>query len=87
MSPWLIGVLLVVGFVAGWIARGSDESRSMFIPPRSPAELEAQIRSLLLQGQKLRAIKIYREFHRDVDLRHAKEIVEAMERGLMLPPS
>ena len=36
--------------------------------------------------RKIEAIKIYRAFHH-VDLKDAKDIVDAMERSLVLPPS
>jgi len=43
-------------------------------------ELESQIRELLAQGQKLTAIKLYRETT-GVDLKEAKDTIEAIERG------
>ncbi len=46
-------------------------------PPTDP-ELNAQIRQLLAQGQKIPAIKLYREVHH-CSLKEAKEAVEALE--------
>ena len=43
-------------------------------------ELERQIRELLVQGQKIAAIKLYRKAT-GVDLKDAKDAVEAIERG------
>jgi ribosomal protein L7/L12 len=45
---------------------------------------EDSIRELLLQGRKIQAIKAYRMLHH-VDLKQAKEAVEALARKL--PPS
>ena len=46
--------------------------------------LEGAIRSLLIQGQKIAAIKLYRE-QTGVGLAEAKNDVERMERGGSLP--
>ncbi len=83
---WLMGLFLVVGFVLGVLYRGSEDSGQTIIPPRSPAELEARIRGLLARGQKIQAIKLYREFHH-VDLKDAKDIIDDMDRNLSLPSS
>jgi len=82
----MIGPALVIGVVLGWLTRGSGGSSATIIPPRSPEELEARLRGLLSQGMKIQAIKLYREFHH-VGLKDAKDIVEAMERNLVLPSS
>jgi ribosomal protein L7/L12 len=51
----------------------------------SPAATEGNIASLLRQGRKIKAIKLYRE-QTGVGLAEAKAAVEAMERGAPLPP-
>ncbi len=86
MPVWLVPVLLFIGFLMGWISRGSNESGVTTIPPATPAELDGRIRGLLAQGRTIEAIKIYREFHH-VGLKDAKDIIDAMERNLVLPPS
>ena len=43
-------------------------------------DLEQQVRSLLGQGQKLEAVKLYKD-QTGASLREAKEAVEAIERG------
>jgi ribosomal protein L7/L12 len=47
-------------------------------------DFEAKLRSLLADGQKIEAIKRYREQF-GVGLKEAKEAVEALERGEALP--
>jgi hypothetical protein len=86
MPVWLVPVFLLIGFLLGWISRGSNESGVTIIPPRSPEELDGRVRGLLAQGRTIEAIKIYRQFHH-VGLKDAKDIVEAMERNLVLPPN
>jgi hypothetical protein len=86
MPVWLVPVFLFIGFLLGWISRGSNESGVTIIPPRSPEELDGRVRGLLAQGRTIEAIKIYRQFHH-VGLKDAKDIVEAMERNLVLPPN
>lgn len=86
MPVWLVPVFLFIGFLLGWISRGSDESGVTVIPPRSPEELDGRVRGLLAQGRTIEAIKIYRQFHH-VGLKDAKDIIDAMERNLVLPPS
>lgn len=48
------------------------------------AAIEDQLRSLLADGQKIEAIKLYRE-HAGAGLAEAKDAVEALERGEALP--
>ena len=83
---WVLVPVLLVGFLIGRVSRGSEESGVTIIPPRTPEELEVQLRGLLAQGRKIQAIKVYRGFH-PVSLKDAKNIVDAMERSLALPPS
>ena len=49
------------------------------------ADLEQQVRSLLDQGQKIAAVKLYKD-HTGVGLAEAKEAVEAMQAGAGPPP-
>ncbi len=86
MPVWLVPVFLFIGFLLGWMSRGSNESGVTIIPPRSPEELDGRVRGLLAQGRTIEAIKIYREFH-PVGLKDAKDIIDAMERNLVLPPN
>jgi ribosomal protein L7/L12 len=53
-------------------------------PEPNPDSLESEIRSLLTQGQKIAAIKLYRE-RTGVGLAEAKNAVERIERGEGLP--
>jgi ribosomal protein L7/L12 len=48
-------------------------------------EFENELRALLQQGNKIQAIKLFRE-RTGADLRQAKEAVEAFEMGAALPP-
>jgi len=50
------------------------------LPPKAVEDLEQQVRSLLGQGQKLNAVKLYKE-STGVSLKEAKDAVEAIERG------
>jgi len=86
MPVWLVPVFLFIGFLLGWMSRGSNESGVTIIPPRSPEELDGRIRGLLAQGKTIEAIKIYREVHH-VGLKDGKDIIDAMERNLVLPPN
>jgi len=86
MPVWLVPVFLFIGFLLGWTSRGSNESGVTIIPPRSPGELDGRIRGLLAQGKTIEAIKIYREVHH-VGLKDGKDIIDAMERNLVLPPN
>ena len=88
MLTWLpLAAAFLAGFLLGWILRGrSDEPRTTSIPPTSPAELDAQLRALLSQRKKIQAIKLYRQFH-GVDLKDAKDMIEAIDRDRLLPRS
>ena len=52
-----------------------DIDPAAFIPPEPP--MHQAIREALFQGDKIKAIKLYRELYR-VDLRTAKEAIDAM---------
>lgn len=48
------------------------------------AELEREVRSLLDQGKKIEAVKVYKD-HFVCGLKDAKDAVEALQRGASLP--
>ena len=52
--------------------------------PHDDAAIEDRLRSLLADGRKLEAIKLYRE-HTGAGLAEAKNAVESLERGESLP--
>ena len=74
----LIIPILLLGFFVGLrAAKRADAWRSTIVWPRSPAELDTQVRALVSSGNKLAAIKLYREFHH-VGLKDAKDIIDAI---------
>ena len=72
---WLL-VAFGGGAIVGSRARG-PYFRVPSTPPTSPGEVEQRVRNLILNGQQLQAIKLYREYH-DVDLKGAKEAIDAV---------
>ena len=48
------------------------------------AELEREVRSLLDQGKKIEAVKVYKD-HMGCGLKDAKDAVESLQRGASLP--
>jgi len=83
----LIIPIFLLGFLVGlWAAQRGDAWRSTIVWPCSPAELDAQVRALISRGRKFAAIKLYREFHH-VDLKEAKDIIDAIERAPVVRPS
>jgi ribosomal protein L7/L12 len=50
------------------------------VTPQEPPETVA-IREILLSGNKIKAIKLYRELY-GVGLKEAKDAIDALERGL-----
>lgn len=57
---------------------------SILEPAKLGADLEREVRSLLEQGNKIEAVKVYRE-HTGAGLKDAKDAVEALQRGPGLP--
>jgi large subunit ribosomal protein L7/L12 len=53
--------------------------------PQPHADLEEQVRGLLDRGQKIEAVKLYRD-QTGVGLAKAKEAVEAIQAGAVPPP-
>ena len=80
MSVYWIAAIVAIGLLAVVSRRdersGAPRLRSGYAPP-SPERIDLLIRS----GQKIEAIKAYRMLHR-VDLKTAKDAVEAREREL-----
>ncbi len=79
---WELFAAFGSGVMLGSLIRNGFQSSNLpVVTPSSPAELDAMVRELVEGGQKLQAIKLYREFHH-LDLRGAKAAVDAIERGL-----
>lgn len=84
MSAVPIVVAVVVGVLLGIVLKSVDLRGSRASPaPKTrrvdtAAGSEDEIRSLLANGRKIDAIKLYRELH-GVGLKEAKESVERME--------
>jgi ribosomal protein L7/L12 len=65
-----------------WLSQQPDSPEQN--PEPTPDSLEGAVRSLLAQGKKIAAIKLYRE-QTGVGLAEAKNAVESIERGDGLP--
>ena len=83
MPEWLMmSIVFLLGLGLGMRLRGPREERPP-LPPRFPPgslpELEAEVRELYRAGQKIQAIKLYRE-NTGVGLKEAKDAVEALDR-------
>jgi ribosomal protein L7/L12 len=76
---WVGGIALVVllGVVSRWGERAASAPRRRDTLPRTAATIDG----LLQAGQKIAAIKAYRELH-GVDLKTAKDAVDARAREL-----
>lgn len=87
-TEWIIVVVvvLVFGFALGRRSTGATQTPTQPPPPRrAPGagldrETLDEVRAYLKVGRKIDAIRIYRHAT-GVDLKTAKEDVEAMERG------
>ena len=80
MITWLLPMILLA-FVAGFVLGRRRPNRKIvwskpIVPIASP-----EVEALLLSGQKIEAIKLYRELH-GTDLKDSKDAVEAMARRL-----
>lgn len=81
---WVIGAgLFVAGLVAGLVIGLSIRGPAVAPPPLAPrpapdAEGMERVRAALRDGNKIEAIKLYRELT-GVGLKDAKDAVEAME--------
>ncbi len=76
------GVLLLVGVAVFFFKRGGGVTVVDVRPPSAP--LAQSVESLLREGRKIEAIKLYRE-QTGLGLKEAKDAVEAMARGETLP--
>lgn len=57
---------------------------SIPVPSATTTDFEQEVRSLLDQGKKIEAVKVYRE-HTSSSLKDAKDAVEALQCGFNLP--
>ena len=76
---WLAAVAAVVGL--GLMSRRGERPGSKEVRPGDTPASPAAIDALLRGGQKMQAIKYYRELY-GVDLKAAKDAVEARARAL-----
>jgi len=76
---WLAAVAAVVGL--GLMSRRGERPESKEVWLGDPTQSRAAIDELLRGGQKIQAIKYYRELH-GVDLKTAKDAVDARAREL-----
>jgi len=76
----LAGLVLLVWGLGVWSRAQSDGARESGLYPPPGAGTDADVERLLGAGQKIGAIKLYREIHR-VDLKTAKDAVEALGHG------
>ena len=76
---WLAAVAAVVGL--GLMSRRGERPGSKDVRPGDTPPSPAAIDELLRGGQKIQAIKYYRELH-GVDLKTAKDAVDARARVL-----
>jgi uncharacterized membrane protein len=67
---------IVVGFIIGRMT-GREKSRIVWSKPIDFDKVDPEILEMALAGEKIQAIKRYRELH-GVDLKAAKEAVEAI---------
>jgi ribosomal protein L7/L12 len=87
MPQWSVeGGLVLIGFVLGRLSVSRSANPGMPRPSApltgiDPANADAEIVTCLRSGQKIEAIKRYRELHH-VDLKSAKDAVEALEARL-----
>ena len=84
---WPIGIAFLFGVLVGMaMRRKRHRTDEVLLPLSSPQELEARVREMAARGERLRAIKLYRDFY-DVDLKDAKAGVEALTQVGSQPSS
>ncbi|NUT34008.1 MAG: hypothetical protein HOV79_13145 [Hamadaea sp.] len=90
--PWVLAIA-IVAFLLGRISKRPPETDLVAIPApalgrdlRPDASVDEQIRRHLAAGQKIQAIKLYREVT-GVGLAEAKTAVERMQAGGPPPKS
>ena len=78
---WLIAIALVL--LLGFLSRRGEraDSKPKQIRPGGNSPTTADIDALLRAGQKIEAIKLYRQQH-GVDLKAAKDVIDARGREL-----
>ncbi len=76
----LAGLVLLVWVIGAWSRAQSERARESGLYPPPGAGTDADVERLLGAGQKIGAIKLYREIHR-VDLKTAKDAVDALGRA------
>ena len=83
MEIWHIIVGVIVLIVVLRLATGSgvDKARRSGVYPPHGAGSDADVERLVRDGQKILAIKLYRELH-GVGLKDSKEVVDKIERDL-----
>jgi ribosomal protein L7/L12 len=74
---------LIIGFLLGRMTAGDKKEKVVWTePPRARAgassDADAEIRAYVQAGQKIHAIKLYRETY-GVGLKEAKDAVDALE--------
>ena len=76
---YIIGTIAIIMFlISAKTKRAEDHLRhDGLIPPAGQAGTDEQLKTLIQKGQKIQAIKLYRETHR-VGLKEAKEAVEKL---------
>jgi len=80
-SGYVLAVLvLLVWGLGAWSRAQSERARESGLYPPPGAGTDADVERLLSAGQKIGAIKLYREIHR-VDLKTAKDAVDALGRA------
>lgn len=80
----LIGIgLFAFGFVLGRLTSTKEKTTTVYQPiaGREVTATDPQIEALLRAGQKIDAIKLYRQNY-GVDLKEAKDAVDAVESRL-----
>jgi ribosomal protein L7/L12 len=85
------GALLVIGLLIV-IIRGNKKSGAAFsgnvsepsFAAATPADIDAEVRMLIGYGNKMEAIRVVRE-KLGLDLKDAKDLVDAMEHGAPIP--
>jgi ribosomal protein L7/L12 len=78
---WLIAIAVVL--LLGFLSRRGEraDSKPTQIRPGGNSPTAADIDALLRAGQKIEAIKLYRQLH-GVDLKAAKDVIDARAREL-----
>ncbi|HEY3115597.1 MAG TPA: ribosomal protein L7/L12 [Chloroflexota bacterium] len=81
LKYWVAGVAVAV--LLGFLSRRGERAdrRSRQIRPANTPPTPADVDALLQAGQKIAAIKLYREMH-GVDLKEAKDAIDARAREL-----